>query len=235
MALNQLGYKCYHMHELMKHEDSHIWCDILSQPKEQRNWNRDLFRARDYTATVDWPTTAIYEDLMRENPSAKVVLTIRDTPEKWFTSVNDSIFQLSETRHWWQSKLLALFSREKWCNYAVVGLIWDANGVFDGRFAEKERSIRIYNEHIESVKRVVPEEQLLVMHVKEGWEPLCRFLGKEVPKGVPFPRGNTTADKKQMLKSRRRIKHAVTAVTCLLSVAIVGGVYKYYKASDRRL
>lgn len=30
---------------------------------------------------------------------------------------------------------------------------------------------------------------LLVRSVEDGWEPLCRFLGKEVP-SVPFPNGN---------------------------------------------
>jgi hypothetical protein len=44
------------------------------------------------------------------------------------------------------------------------------------------------------MKAEVPEERLLVFNVKEGWGPLCRFLGKEGPrekvgKGVvPFPR-----------------------------------------------
>jgi hypothetical protein len=36
---------------------------------------------------------------------------------------------------------------------------------------------------------VVPEERLLVWEVKEGWGPLCAFLGVSEPE-EPFPRFN---------------------------------------------
>lgn len=39
------------------------------------------------------------------------------------------------------------------------------------------------------VRSMVPREKLLEYHITEGWEPLCRFLEKEVP-GVEFPSGN---------------------------------------------
>lgn len=41
-------------------------------------------------------------------------------------------------------------------------------------------------EHIEQVKARVPGDKLLVFDVKQGWEPLCRFLGVEAP-DKPFP------------------------------------------------
>ena len=40
--------------------------------------------------------------------------------------------------------------------------------------------------------RTVPADRLLVMSVKDGWEPLCRFLGKPVP-NAPFPHANEAA------------------------------------------
>ena len=60
---------------------------------------------------------------------------------------------------------------------------------FGGRIWDREHAISVYERHNEEVKRSVPEEKLLVYEVKEGWEPLCRFLGKEVP-DEPFPRVN---------------------------------------------
>lgn len=36
---------------------------------------------------------------------------------------------------------------------------------------------------------MVPREQLLVWHPRDGWDPLCTFLGKAVPEG-PFPKVN---------------------------------------------
>lgn len=52
---------------------------------------------------------------------------------------------------------------------------------------------KVYREHYETVRRLTPKERLLELDLGEvGWEPLCAFLGKEVP-SVPFPRGNETA------------------------------------------
>ena len=31
----------------------------------------------------------------------------------------------------------------------------------------------------EKIRRLVPEERLLQYNVKQGWEPLCKVLGKE--------------------------------------------------------
>ena len=47
-------------------------------------------------------------------------------------------------------------------------------------------TIKTYKERIEEVKRVVPADKLLVFEVADGWEPLCKFLGVDVP-DVPFP------------------------------------------------
>jgi hypothetical protein len=40
------------------------------------------------------------------------------------------------------------------------------------------------------VRRTIPRERLLVLDVKQGWEPLCEFLGVPVP-SKPFPRLNS--------------------------------------------
>lgn len=49
------------------------------------------------------------------------------------------------------------------------------------------------------VKRVVPAERLLVMNLKEGWQPLCRFLDKPVPE-EPFPRLNDAEEAEKVAK-----------------------------------
>jgi hypothetical protein len=67
-------------------------------------------------------------------------------------------------------------------------IIW--NSRFKGRFTDRRQSIAVYQAHLEEVRRTVPAERLLVFDVKEGWEPLCRFLGRPVPEDVPFPRLN---------------------------------------------
>lgn len=49
------------------------------------------------------------------------------------------------------------------------------------------------------VKRVVPPERLLVMNLKEGWQPLCKFLDKPVPR-EPFPRLNDAEEAEKVAK-----------------------------------
>ena len=53
----------------------------------------------------------------------------------------------------------------------------------------EEASVKFYEEHVEEVKASVPSEKLLVFNVKEGWQPLCTFLGLPVPE-IPFPNIN---------------------------------------------
>ena len=55
-----------------------------------------------------------------------------------------------------------------------------------------DESARFFNEWVEEVKRAVPPEKLLIFEVKEGWAPLCKFLGVPEPT-IPFPRVNDTA------------------------------------------
>ena len=62
----------------------------------------------------------------------------------------------------------------------------------------------IYPKHLALVRQKMSdvgrlnENEYLEFNVKEGWEPLCKFLGKEVPKDAegkpkPFPQANDRA------------------------------------------
>ncbi len=172
VALEQLGFApCYHMTELfIRPEANEQWLAIVGG--EHIDWNT-VFEG--YQATVDWPACAFYKELMQAYPEAKVLLSVRD-PEKWYESVITTIYQASgrfpSTPH----------------ARMIKALIWD--GTFHGRFEEKEYAINVFLQHNEEVKRLVPPEKLLVYDVKEGWEPLCAFLGVTVPVDTPFPHLN---------------------------------------------
>ena len=68
------------------------------------------------------------------------------------------------------------------------------------------------------VRRRVPAEKLLVYEVKDGWDPLCDFLGVEAP-DKPFPRLNDTAEMRRRARMMRAISFAVPAL------ALAGGLY----------
>ena len=59
--------------------------------------------------------------------------------------------------------------------------------------------MEVFRRHNEEVQRTVPAGQLLVYEVKQGWEPLCRFLGVPVPEGQPFPHLNERETFQRML------------------------------------
>jgi len=70
-----------------------------------------------------------------------------------------------------------------------------------------------------------PQDRLLVYEVKEGWEPLCEFLGVEVP-DEPFPRLNDTAEMRRRIRTVQAISLAVPAVLALLGVAVLALLWR---------
>ena len=80
-----------------------------------------------------------------------------------------------------------------------------------------ESSKKYVNDWMNRVKKVVPEDRLLIFQVKDGWEPLCKFLDVPVP-SEPFPRVNDTAS---ML---RRIEKAYYGSIAIIVGCIAVGV-----------
>ena len=65
------------------------------------------------------------------------------------------------------------------------------DGVFHGRMSDRDYATRVFNAHIAEVQASVPTSRLLTFDVREGWEPLCAFLGVPVP-AITFPRLNSS-------------------------------------------
>jgi len=157
-ALDKLGFDpCYHMTEVFAHPDhADFW--VAAWHGEPVDWDGVL---GDYEATVDWPARTFYKELMRRNPEAKVLLSVRD-PERWYESTRSTIYELTR---------LVEGSTSSRLTFGVVGLlifggftgrrsslakviIWQ--GTFDGRFEDKSYAIEVFERHNEEVKRHVP-------------------------------------------------------------------------------
>jgi hypothetical protein len=91
-------------------------------------------------------------------------------------------------------------------------------GTFLGRFPDKQHAIEVFHRHIDEVRRTVPVDRLLVYEVGQGWEPLCAFLGREVPKGKLFPRLNDTAEFRSRIRKVAAIMWGVSCAAVLLVV-----------------
>jgi hypothetical protein len=221
VALEKLGFDpCYHMTEVFAHPDhADFW--VAAWHGEPVDWDGVL---GDYEATVDWPACTFYEELMRRNPEAKVLLSVRD-PERWYESTRSTIYELTSlvegsaiSRIIFGVISLLIFGGFTGRRSSLASdIIWQ--GTFDGRFEDKAYAIGVFERHNEEVKRHVPRERLLVYEVKEGWGPLCEFLAVPVP-DEPFPYLNDTAQMQRGMKSIRALSVALP-VALALSVTTV--------------
>ena len=190
-ALEELGFsKCFHMMDVLAHlEHAAVWDDAARG--EPVDWD-SLFRG--YQATVDWPGCAFYEQLLRHYPSAKVILTVRD-PDRWYESARQTIYPARQLFPRW---LTWLNPRMRRFGMMLNRVVWQ--GTFQGRFEDRTYAIDVFNRHNDRVRQSVPPRQLLVYEVREGWEPLCRFLELPVPAGKPFPHLNEAAEFQARIK-----------------------------------
>ena len=85
----------------------------------------------------------------------------------------------------------------------------------------EEESVQFFNDWVAEVKKNVPEDRLLLFQAKEGWQPLCEFLGVPQPTNQPFPNVNDSAAMRRHFKRMELIPKALlTSLLCLI-VAII--------------
>ncbi|KAI1259067.1 hypothetical protein F5Y18DRAFT_433607 [Xylariaceae sp. FL1019] len=193
-AYRILGYKVHHGVEDVR---GNPWARIeqaaeatwpsISGPKHpftKQDW--DSLWGSKYDIVTDMASPFVPQ-LIEAYPNAKVVVVQRDY-ESWWESFSS---QLLDT----------LFSR---LVDVVVFFDWYINGVragyamrkvhfgFFGASSREEIEVNsraTYDKYYERIRQMVPPERRLEYRFGDGWEPLCDFLGKDIP-DVPFPRVN---------------------------------------------
>lgn len=135
-----------------------------------------------YAAVTDAPANGLIPELLELYPDAKVICTVRNA-EAWEESMEG--VASASTKWFLRGVLLPLPTMRHFVDYI--------NGLRDQwlyLYGETEPPTRVsYNRHMEYLKRTVPADRLIFLEVKDGWEPLCKALGKDIP-DVPFPRIN---------------------------------------------
>ncbi len=219
-ALEELGVgPCYHMEEVMRNP-AHV--DLWTEAGQGRpvDWPR-LFER--YESAVDFPASVVYRDLLEAFPDAMVVHTVRDA-DAWYDSTSQTIYRARNLAPGWLRRIVPLTGRFG----AMVDLVvWD--GLFEGRFDDRDYAIERYNSWTAEVIATVPPERLLVFEVADGWAPLCEFLGVLQP-DAPFPRVN---DRERMLR-RLRIVRIVTRIVPFVCAALIAGIYRLIHRFRRR-
>jgi predicted naringenin-chalcone synthase len=180
VALDELGVgPCLHAMESLRGERTAAgvmhWDRVANG--EPIDWQQSF---TGWGSTVDWLGARFYPEMLQEWPQAKVILSVRD-PEEWYESCDVSLHATSGLQPPRVSAAAAPMLK------AVDTAIWQ--GIFDGRFGERDYALEVFERHRLQVAGTVPPERLLIYDIREGWEPLCEFLGVPVPQ-TPFPHLN---------------------------------------------
>jgi hypothetical protein len=184
LALEQLlDGPCYHMTELFgREDDTAVWA--AATQGEDVEWEEFL---GEFAATVDWPACAFWEGIAAAAPRAVVLLSMRESPDAWWTSFERTIAQTlqkpvppedevwAERRRMVTSMLEATFTPAWW---------------------DRTAALEAYNRHNDRVRETIPAERLVEWRPGDGWEPICEALGLDVP-AEPFPHTNTAAEFRQ--------------------------------------
>lgn len=197
-SLEQLGLKhVYHMKELILNPERLKYWKQLHETGDT-DWDA-LYDG--YDGTVDFPGYPWYKEHMKRYPDARVILTVRDF-EAWYKSVDSTVFRAGPQTPGEKIKMMGklLFSARA---RKVVKVIKWFKGVFfaeklQGKFGDKAHAKKFWEDHLAEVKAYVPKDKLLVYDVRDGWGPLCKFLGVPEPK-EPLPHLNKKENFKKML------------------------------------
>jgi hypothetical protein len=186
VALEQLGYEpCYHMVNVLG--------DLDLAPQWRRALDGDAHWEQmfdGFEATVDWPGSFFYRELMEAFPDAKVLLSVRDG-DLWARSMRETIWGLFYDDVLIQHLSSARASIDpKWQLYIeMMKEMWERSGLLNGEQTTAEWMSQAMDRYHAEVERTVPADRLLVWTPADGWEPLCEFLELPIPE-TPFPHLN---------------------------------------------
>lgn len=178
LALEHLGWgPCHHMFEIR--DNPELLPDWEAAARgEAVNWD-NMFRH--YRSQVDWPGARYWRELAAHFPKAKVILTVRD-PEGWHESVQATVLPFLAARGKHSSPHVNAIAE---MGHQTVAPI------FDDRLSDRGHAVRVFEKHVAEVQSEIPADRLLTFDLREGWAPLCGFVGVDMPR-IPFPKTNSS-------------------------------------------
>jgi hypothetical protein len=185
----------------------------------------------DYDIATDLASPFV-EELIQAYPEAKVVVVQRDF-DSWWPS--------------FKSELLDTLYRPT----APIQLFvaWNIMGIRAGHAMKKvhfgffnaknkaeieDHAREAYEEYYARIRRIVPPERRLEYKIGSGWEPLCQFLGKEVPE-TKFPRANDRKAHAEGVEARHRMMWngaAKRVAPVLVAVGAIVAAWWYARSLD---
>ncbi|XP_039249041.1 uncharacterized protein LOC120326765 [Styela clava] len=224
VALEELGYSVYDFPEVFDNYEKDFWRFT------SKGWTVEDFRQRfeNVDAVVDTPMFYFWEELAEAFPDAKVILMTRDNVEAWYKSSSKQMRVLNGWHMYYYP-----FLSSTWRKYFVFGTnacllpfgYWTSVYGIESYWPETVEIIskQTYRRHNAHVVHSCPKNRLLVYNCKEGWEPLCEFLGKPVPL-TRFPWINKGGEIAHLMWEAPFLKRARKEMITNLSILCVTGI-----------
>ncbi|QPH16116.1 hypothetical protein C2857_000673 [Epichloe festucae Fl1] len=252
-AMKTLGFKTYHMAECLRQSDnSHMQVlneairaqyDRYSGIKQYTRQDFDKWFA-EYDCIIEMPFFLGPEILKAyaDDPSIKFILTERD-PDKWVTSVNNTIGGIFKTAISFPMNFLKYFNSYLYwffnLHISLYGAL--ADGTVPGDENNVEALRRNYVSYIDMAKRILPADRLCYFRLEDGlgWEEICPFLDVPIP-DEPFPNAYVPEDFKRRVGNllSPRIRRA-TLTLVAVAVPVLGLLahlgFKYHAALKQGL
>jgi hypothetical protein len=167
------------------------------------------------------------------------VHTQRKNGDEWFVSAEGSVMPLYKSFPFTLlSWVVPFFSKHR----SMTDALWDSISTRDGRKVSydpdfpagyKAAMIASYDANNARVRSVAPQHRIFIQDHKNGWGPLCNFLGKAVP-DVPYPHVNSKADFQIFVRNITLMVSGVGSVIVLVASFVVVQLTTGGKAKKRR-
>nr|XP_004227577.2 uncharacterized protein LOC101242677 [Ciona intestinalis] len=227
-ALRDLGYNVYDFMENFTYLGDE-WRKILTTGGTTEDFRR-MFENVD--AVSDLPGAYYWDEIHKAFPDSKIILMMRENEVVWYKSLMNQvkagqnfIFRLMpyiSIAGWQFTSYTALMGPAIW------GVEYQSNLFREPELNEMQMRMT-YRRHNAYVLQAAPKDKLLVYSVKDGWEPLCKFLGVPVP-DKPFPRKNVRGNIVEELMQNDpvfiRIQREIMFSSSLMAVLLFYGLYR---------
>nr|XP_039273333.1 uncharacterized protein LOC120347434 [Styela clava] len=230
-ALRKLGYKVYdyeHNFYYLRND----WIKIFTKGGTKEDFYRMY---KDVDVSMDIPANIFWEEILEAFPDMKMIFMKKNSEEEWIKSWEKQAKSIADN---YLMTALAFLSPTAYSifNYTHhVGRV--AFCAPPQRFYHAFRGIsptvakKRYRDHNTGVLARAPKDQILEFKLSQGWEPLCKFLGKQIPE-EDFPHKNRNASVLQDLLNEspvfHQMKFEMKIIVSVLVVLIAIAVFYFF-------
>lgn len=202
-AMIDLGYNPWHSRDFDPISKESMISALLTGDASQFF---DILQSQGYNSSVEFMFVPLVREALARYPDSRVVLTVRDSAEKWVASMADfyQVWRYMQSgtagmalRHFGiinetveETMICSTYATlvgdaptdiAEECDPARVKLSRGQVLAESDLDSPEVRSVfaKLYTSHNSAVRALVPPERLLEFNVKQGYGPLCRFL--EIP------------------------------------------------------